>query len=164
MNADTTALQTEFRQLFDTYSKLVYSVAFSYMKNQSDSNDIMQEVFLKLFQNLPQLEKSNLKAWLITVTANNCKNVLRSAWFSRTFSLDDADEPSCEQDFGEGSDLFHAVMKLPEKDRIPIHLYYYEGYSTSEIAKILKIKESTVRVRLMRTREKLKHLLEEETV
>ncbi|MBQ7782423.1 MAG: sigma-70 family RNA polymerase sigma factor, partial [Oscillospiraceae bacterium] len=69
-----------------------------------------------------------------------------------------------EESFGENSDLFDAVMSLPEKERIPLHLFYYEGCSTAEIAKLLKMKESTVRVRMMRGREKLKKILKEESV
>ncbi len=156
--------QELFRSVFDSYSKLVYSVAYSYMKNRSDANDIMQDVFLKFYQHMEKLEEPRFKPWLITVTANSCKNMLRSGWFSRTFFTEDTDDIPYEQDFGEESDLFRAVMRLPEKERIPIHLFYYEGCTTHEISQMLKVKESTVRVRLMRAREKLKKLLEEESV
>lgn len=165
MLQENTAKQQRFRTAFDEYSRLVYSVAFSYMKNQADANDVLQEVFFKYYQQMDNLEGGDRhKAWLVTVTVNTCRNMLRSGWFSRTFFSENMDEISYEQDFGEKSELFYAVMKLPEKERIPIHLYYYEGCSTPEISKMLKINESTVRVRLMRAREKLKKYLEEESV
>lgn len=154
--------QLRFRGVFDRYSRLVYSVAFSYMKNSADANDIMQDAFLKFFSHMDELQsEDHIRRWLITVTVNSCKNELRSGWFSRTFATDDFGNASYEEDFGEQSELFFAVMKLPEKERIPIHLYYYEECSTSEIAQMLGMKESTVRVRLMRAREKLKKILKE---
>lgn len=157
--------QEEFRRVFESYKKLVYTVAFSFMKNSQDSNDVMQDVFFKLYECMDELTGDDAyRRWLISVTANTCKNYLRSSWHSRVFTLDEASELSCEEDFGEKSDLFTAVMRLPEKERVLIHLYYYEGCSAREISKILKINESTVRVRIMRGREKLKKFLEEESV
>lgn len=165
MRQEISVRKERFRSAFEAYSKLVYSVAYSYMKNQSDANDIMQDVFLKFYQQMDRLEdESRYRPWLITVTANTCKNSLRSGWFSRTFFTEDIGEIPYDEDFGEESDLFRAVMKLPEKERIPVHLFYYEGCSTPEISKMLNIKESTVRVRLMRAREKLKKYLKEESV
>lgn len=157
--------QQRFRSCFENYSKMVYAVAFSMMKNSSDSNDIMQDVFLKFYQNIDKLtDEARIRPWLITVTVNTCRNILRSGWFTRTIRSDISPEAFYEEDFGEKSELFYAVMKLPEKERIPLHLFYYEDCSTSEIARLLKIKESTVRVRIMRGREKLKKILKEETV
>ena len=157
--------QQHFRSCFEHYSRTVYAVAFSMMKNSADANDIMQEVFLKFYQNMDKLtDEAHIRPWLITVTVNTCRNTLRSGWFSKTIACDISAEGSYEESFGEKSELFYAVMNLPEKERIPIHLFYYEGCSTSEIAKLLKMKESTVRVRIMRGREKLKKLLKEETV
>lgn len=157
--------QRYFREIFNKYSRLVYSVAYSYMKNSADANDVMQEAFLKYYSSMDALsDEPHIKPWLITVTANICKNNLRSSWFTRTVLTEDCAELTYDQDFGEESDLFRAVMKLPEKERIPIHLFYYEGCSTAEISKMLKIKESTIRVRMMRARKKLRLILKEESV
>lgn len=157
--------EQRFRRCFEEYSRMVYSVAFTMMKNSADSNDVMQDVFLKFYQNMDKLtDEAHIRPWLITVTMNTCRNNLRSGWFTRTIRREDPEEGSYEQDFGEKSDLFYAVMELPEKERVPLHLFYYEGCSTAEIAKLLKMKESTVRVRIMRGREKLKKILKEETV
>lgn len=163
MQADTEK-QQQFKSVFENYSRLVYSVAFSYMKNRSDSNDIMQEVFLRYYKNMDKLDYEHIKPWLITVASNTCKNTLRSSWFTRLISEEELGEIPYEQDFGEESDLFRSVMRLPEKERVPLHLFYYENFSTSEIAQMLKVKESTVRVRMMRGREKLKKLYKEESV
>lgn len=163
---DNTEKNIRFRKDYDQYSRLIYSVAYSYMKNTSDANDAMQEAFLKYYQHMEHLEsEEHIKPWLITVVSNICKNMLRSGWFTRTFFQEDCEEePVSEEDFGERSELFWAVMKLPEKERVPVHLFYYEGYSAVEISKLLKINVSTVRVRLMRGRERLKSILKEEQV
>lgn len=162
---DNSEIQLIFRKHFEENSKMVYSVAFTMMKNSADANDIMQEVFLKYYQNMDKLTgDSHIRPWLITVTMNSCRNYLRSGWFSRTVRSDELAETGYEQDFGEKSQLFYAVMKLPEKERMPIHLFYYEDCSTAEIARLLKMKESTVRVRLMRGRDRLRKILKEETV
>lgn len=152
-----------FRLVFDTHSDIVYRIAFCYLRNNQDANDAMQEVFLKYFRSMDKLGE-NIRPWLITVTANTCRNMLRSGWFTKTVSVTETEELSYDQSFGEDSDLFEAVMKLPEKERIPLHLFYYEGCSNAEIAQLLKMNESTVRVRIMRGREKLKKVLKEEQV
>ena len=109
--------QQLFKNVFESCSRLVYSVAFSYMKNRSDSNDVMQEVFLKYYKNMDKLSDcGHIKPWLITVTSNICKNTLRSSWFTRIVSEDDLDTVPYEEDFGEESDLFRSVMRLPEKE------------------------------------------------
>lgn len=160
MRSQVSDKQTVFRETFETYKRTVYSVAFSYTKNQAEANDIMQDVFLKFYRSMDSLtDRDRWKAWLITVAANSSINALRSARLSKTLFLEDSGDIPYEQDFGEKSDLFCAVMRLPEKERIPIHLFYYEGLSAKEISKILKIKESTIRVRLMRARDKLKKIL-----
>ncbi len=162
MHSDSQEL---FRRVFEDYKGMVYSVAYSYMKNRADANDIMQDVFLKFYQRIEDLkDEAGYRPWLLSVTANTCKNMLRSGWLSKTVFSDTIDEIPYEQDFGEESDLFRAVMRLPEKERIPIHMFYYEGCSAPEISKVLKVKEATIRVRLMRAREKLKKLLKEESV
>lgn len=165
MKQDAAKRREKFRTVFEKYRGSVYAVAYSFMKNQADSNDILQEVFLKYYESMDELsEDKDIRPWLLTVTANTCRNFMRSGWFSKTFFTDDLDNIAYEQDFGEESDLFRALMRLPEKERIPVHLFYYEGCSTAEISKILKVNTSTLRVRMMRAREKLKIYLKEESV
>lgn len=162
-NIDKSHRNDLFRTAFETHSEIVYRVAFCFLRNTQDANDAMQEVFLKYFRCMDKLGE-NIRPWLITVTANTCRNMLRSGWFTKTISVNDIEELTYDQGFGERSDLFDAVMRLPEKERIPLHLFYYEGCSNAEIAQLLKMNESTVRVRIMRGRKKLEKLLKEEPV
>ena len=100
-----------------------------------------------------------MKNWLIRVTVNRCKNVLRAPWHRAEDIADyenslSFEEPQCHE-------LFDAVMALDRRYRVPVLLYYYEGYRQREIAGLLGIPEETVRTRLARAREKLKHILSE---
>lgn len=153
--------EKDFSVVFDQYKTLVFSIAYNYCKNVADANDIVQETFLKYLKHGEPFEsEEHIKAWLIRVTINNCKSLLISPWFQRTVPLDEK-LPFVDK---EESDLFCAVMALPVKYRIVIHLHYYAGYSTKEIAEALFLGESTVRVRLLRAREKLKVMLGEEGI
>lgn len=141
----------------------VFRVAFSYMKNQDDADDITQTVFLKLFKSDIAFENDrHLRSWLIRVTINECKSVFRTPW-RKMENLDDYAErlvmPSPRH-----SGLFTAVMAMPEKYRTIIYLFYYEGYSTDEIAQMLGVPAATVRTRLARGRKKLRNILEEESI
>lgn len=151
----------EFSRVFQQYRNTVFSIAFNYLKNTADANDVTQDVFVKYLRcEKPFNDEEHIKAWLIRVTINTAKSLLASSWFCKTEPID---EEITSNDNSEQSELLISVMKLPEKYRIVIHLFYYEGYSTKEISEILRINESTVRVRLMRAREKLKETLEEVT-
>lgn len=148
-----------FTAVFQQYKNLVFSVAYNYCRNVADANDITQETFLSYLKSGDSFEtEEHLKAWLIRVTINKCKTLLVSPWFQRTIPLDETYPFEEREDY----ELFHAVMTLPKKYRVVIHLYYYVGYSTKEIAHILSLGESTVRVRLLRARDKLKEILEKE--
>ena len=99
----------------------------------------------------------HIKAWLITVTINCTKDLFLSSWFRKTEALDE--NISAEET--EESDLYYALMKLPQKYRTVIHLHYYEGYRVNEIAKMTKASEGTVKSQLHRGREMLKNILDE---
>lgn len=151
--------EKDFSAVFNQYKTLIFSIAYNYCKNVADANDILQETFLKYLKHDDCFEsEEHKKAWLIRVTINNCKSLLISPWFQKTVPLDDK-LPFVDK---EESDLFRAVMALPVKYRIVIHLHYYAGYSTKEIAAALSLGESTVRVRLLRARDKLKAMLGKE--
>ena len=103
-----------------------------------------------------------MRNWLIHVAVNESRKILRGAWRRHTFSLnEDWDAPAFDNTAQR--ELFDAVMHLPHKDRIVIHLFYYEEMTTEEIACILSVKPATVRSRLMRARQKLKRELTEES-
>ena len=138
----------------DKYSKTVVKTAFSYLKNTADAEDVMQEVFLSLMQKQPEIKsEEHLKAWLLRVTINKCKNHLKSGWFKNNNPLME-DLPYLSQ---EQNELLTAVLALDVKYRMPIHLFYYEGYSIKEIAEILDERVATIGTRLARGRIILKN-------
>lgn len=141
------------------YKDMVYRLAFTYLKNSHDADDITQEVFLK-YVTLDKTFQSDehLKSWLITVTINHCKNLLKSSWFKKTQPLDE----NIQFEQQKNSNLYHAVMTLSKDYRIVIYLFYYEDYSTKEIASMLGKNESTIRSHLARARKKLKNILLED--
>ena len=148
----------EFLRIYNNNKNTVFGIAFNYTKSNSDANDILQDVFVKFFISKKVFNgDERIKAWLIRVTINACKKHLLSAWTRKTVPLDES-IPFVDR---ESSELFESVMFLPKHYRMVIHLFYYEGYSISEIASILRIKESTVKVRLMRARNILRDRLKE---
>jgi len=150
----------QFTRLAEAYMDTVFRVAFSYMKSRADADDITQNVLLKLYRYEGDFEsESHLKHWLIRVTINECRSAFRSLW-RRTENIEDYAN-TLTMPTREHSELFEAVMGLPQKYRVPIFLFYYEGYSTREIGQLLSIPEATVRTHLARGRERLKKTLTE---
>ena len=144
------------KYMVDKYADMVYRLAISRTRNKEDGEDVFQEVFLKLSKKLPQFENENHeKAWLIRVTINCSKNLLESAWNKKTVPLEY--EISFSQE--EISDVYFEVLKLPQKYRTVIHLFYYERLSLEEISKILNQNINTTKTQLSRAREKLKNNL-----
>ncbi len=142
--------------LFHRYRDDVYRLAVNYTHNPQEAEDVCQTVFLKLLEQ-GSLTPGKEKAWLMQVTANECRSLLRSAWWKRTVALDERiPAPAYETD-----DTIRAVMALPPKYRVVIYLRYYEEYTTAEIAELLRIPVSTVTTRLARGREQLKKRLGE---
>ena len=151
----------EFTCLARKYMDTVFRVAMNYLKNKTDADDVTQNVLLKFYKSDVDFEsEEHVKHWLIRVALNECKNFLRFPW-QKYASLEDYME-TLEFTDTHSRDLFEEVMKLPEKYRIVIHLFYYEDYSIWEIASILKLSESNVKVRLSRGRTMLKNSLQEE--
>ncbi len=147
--------------LTEKYIDTVYRVALGYTRNSADAEDVTQNVFLALLRNQPALESDDhARFWLIRVTVNECKKLFRSPWHGMAALEDYAGSlPFAKQ---AHSDLFFAVMALPTKYRMPIYLYYYEEYSTEEIASLLKMPKGTVCTNLKRGRELLKKEMEED--
>ena len=145
--------------LIEKYSDMLIRIIYSYMKNLSDAEDITQEVFIKILEKQPSFEtEEHEKAWLIRSSINLSKDKLKSSYFKNTTSLeDDFAEVTKEDNF-----VIQAILNLPLKYRSIVLLYYYEGYSISEISNILSLKESTVGSQLSRARKKLKSILKED--
>ena len=149
-----------FTYIAQRYMDTVFRVAFSYMKSRADADDITQNVLLKLYRYEGDFQsEAHLKNWLIRVTINECKSAVRSLW-RKTEDLEDYVN-SLAMPTQDHSDLLEAVMALPKKYRVAIYLYYYEGYSTAEMAGLLSLPEATVRTHLARARAKLKTILTE---
>lgn len=145
--------------LFCKYRDDVYRLALSYTRSTQEAEDVSQSVFLKLMEQ-EHITPGKEKAWLMQVTANECRNLLRSSWWRTTTELDDTIPV---QPF-QHSEVYQAVMTLQPKYRVVIYLRYYEECTTQEIAQLLKISQSAVTTRLNRARQTLKEQLKEANV
>ena len=150
------------QELMECYQDNLYAVAFNVCRNAEDAEDVVQETFFQYHTNNKQYEdEQHIRAWLIRVAINKAKNVNLTFWRRNKVSLEEYME-TLTFETPESENLFETVMRLPEKYRIVIHLFYYEEYTVKEIAEILKISESNVKARLSRGRAKLREELKEE--
>lgn len=143
-------------ELFRKYKDDVYRLALSYTRNPAEAEDVCQSVFVKGMEQ-PSITPGKEKAWLMQVTANQCRNLLRSGWWKKTQPLEEA----LPAETGEDSGVYQAVMALPPKYRVVVYLRYYEELTTKEMAALLRISESNVTTRLNRARQMLKEFLKE---
>ena len=145
---------------FDTYGNAVLRLAYAYLHNMQDAEDILQETVLQFIRTNPPTDTpAHTKAWLLAVAANKSKNLLKYNSYRRH---GDTDELSIAAEMPEDTAyVWQAVNALPEKYREVVHLFYAEDCSTAEIARILGKREPTVRSLLSRGREKLKEILKE---
>ncbi|MGN0517941.1 MAG: RNA polymerase sigma factor [Acutalibacteraceae bacterium] len=152
--------KAKFSDIVKEYSDMVYRICYVYLKNKSDAEDAYQDTFLKLYTSYNDFDNTDhLRAWLITTSGNICKNMLDKA---KVRTHDELNEELCGMiDDTMKRDVVFAVMQLPVMYKQIVYLYYYEGYSTAEIARIEDCKEPTVRTRLARAREMLKAQLSE---
>lgn len=148
--------------LVETYSDMVMRIAYQHCFNKSDSEDITQEVFIKLMDRVSLLkdDKEAIKAWLIRVTVNLCKDYNKSAWYRLQTPLDAEAEEEFRWEDSE-RELWDALEQLRPVYRTILYMFYYEGYKIKEIAQILRMKENTVSSRLTRARKELKDILTE---
>ena len=152
--------EEEANRAVDLYGDTVRRICMIHLKNKADTEDIFQNVFLKyVLRTAPFDSPEHEKAWIIRVTANACKDLLRSFFRSRTVSLDVLIETPREMP-EDHSDILEAVLALPEKYKDPIYLHYYEGYTAEEIGRILGKNTNTVYTLLTRARQMLKTRLE----
>ena len=152
----------EFETAYGLYADMLYRLSFSYMKNKEDAEDVVQEVFTKYFCGLHlPMNSEQEKAWFLRVTINQCHDTLRKKGYRTHASLEDVTEVAKVEETDTGH-LYDALQKLPEKYRGVVILHYLEGYSVVEIAKILQLSASAVKMRLKRGREFLKEELEKE--
>ena len=152
--------ENDFLYAVKRNSQRLFLIALSFTKSTHDSEDIIQNVFLKLWKYTKAFKsEEHMDKWLTAVCVNESKNYIK-LFFKNHLNIDDTEIISPKVfDTSQQRDLFNAVMELPKKERAVIHLFYYEDLSVKDIAGILKIKESAVKTRLSRARNKLKERL-----
>ena len=151
-------MNIEARDVVEKYSNMLMQIVYQRTFNKSESEDIVQDAFIKLVKNTNKIkDEGHLKYWLIKVTINLCNDYNKSFWNKNTSGLDE----SLSQFDEEETLIFKEINKLKPTYRDIIYLYYYQGYKIKEISIILKMKENTVSSNLTRAREKLKIILEE---
>lgn len=155
-------MRLETEDVIRTYQGDLFRLAFSVCKNAADAEDILQDVFISYHSSKKQFQSErHLKAWLMKVVVNRAKNVNKSFWKRNFVSIEEYMETLVFES-EETATLFEEVMKLPDKYRVVIHLFYYEEYSVAEIADILGISQNNVKVRLNRARNKLRENMQKE--
>lgn len=148
------------REILDRHGNRILRLAYSYVHNMEDSEEILQDVLMKLISVAPEFEnKYHEKAWILRVTANLSKNKIE---YNKLRDTDELNEELVAEKKEDLSYIWEAVKSLPENYREVIHLFYEEGYSTDEIAEILSESGANIRTRLKRARAKLKKILREE--
>ena len=151
----------QFLEAVRQYQDMVYRIALHQTGNPPDGEDAVQEVFLRLLTSKkPPEGEEHLRRWLIRVTVNYCRDLLKSPWRKRRVSLETLpEEPVFQQP--EEAELYREVMKLPEKYRTVLELFYYEELSVREIGEVLGVRETLVTTRLSRARARLREQLRE---
>lgn len=154
-------------QLMEDYGNDVLRIAYLYLKDKYMAEDAFQEVFVKVYKNYSKFKnKSSIKTWIMSITMNTCRDMLRTSWLKKVFMLKDIEDTSLKDTYKNVDDevveklqyeeLLKEVMNLPIKYREIVILHYYEGLSTVDISTALKMPEGTVRSRLFRARTMLK--------
>lgn len=149
-------------EAYEKYADRVFAAAFAVCRDRADADDVTQDTFLRyLSRPRDYADEEHLRAWLLRVAVNRARDLKRAFWRR---SRAPWEETMAELAFDEPADgrLFQAVMGLPEKYRIAVHLHYYEGYTVAEMARLLSVREGTVKSRLARGRTLLKNTLMEE--
>lgn len=145
-------MNSEFENIYNLFGKNIYRLAYSYVFNKQEAEDITQKTFYKLYihKKILKQDEKNIKQWLIQVCVNEAKDFLKSSWHKVSNELPD------NISINPNNQLFEVMNQIEIIYRLPLYLYYYEGYSIKEIAKILKKSESAIKMRLSRGKEKLR--------
>ena len=156
--------QYEFINCVKRNSQRLFLIILSFTQNHSDAEDILQHVFLKLWKHdKPFKDSDHVDKWLTAVCVNESKNYIKSPFKRKSVPLEEATEIYTFKE-DNSYDLYKAVASLPKKERVVIHLFYYEDMTVKDISALLKIKESAVKTRLHRARQNLKEILGDEWI
>lgn len=149
----------DFEAFYERHWKYVYRLCYTYMSNAEDAEDCTEDVFVKVLNGGSAFEDEiHERKWLTVAAINHCKDKLKSWRHKAVDYLDDIPEPAAEEPEDHG-EVLDAVMRLPVKYKEVVWLYYYDGYQTDEIAKMLRSPPSTVRNCLRDARGLLKNYL-----
>ncbi len=149
-------------EIYEVYADRIFAAAFSICRCSADADDVVQDTFIQYCRYDREFENmEHIKAWLLRVAINRAKDISMSFWRRNTVPWEEYMESLTFEETGDSA-LFEAVMSLPERYRIAIHLFYYEDYSIGEIAKLLNLREGSVKSRLSRGRKLLKNSLMED--
>ena len=154
--------EEEANRAIERYADMVRRICMVHLKNESDTEDIFQTVFLKyVLHSAPFESEEHEKAWFIRVTINACRDLLKSSFRSRVVPLEEWTGSAAPAEQGpEGREVLAAVLALPAKYRDVVYLHYYEGYTAVEISGLLGKSVNTVYTRLTRARQRLQETLE----
>lgn len=152
-------MKNDFQQVVTQYAASLYRLAYSYCGNHPDTEDVLQEVYLKYLRcEIDFPAEAQRRSWLMTVTANECRDLLRSAWHRKRRFIEELPETAAPE-ADDQTQIHDAIASLPVAYRGVVYLYYFEDYDSAEIAQALGISASAVRSRLERARKQLKDLL-----
>ena len=162
-------MRLTLEQALNNHKSSVYKAAFYVCRNPQDAEDVAQDTFLTYYSGSDQFEtEEHIRAWLLKVAVNKARNLKTSFWQRNRVSVNDLTTwlethapAGAETLDSDSEEILTAVMALPDKCRIIVHLFYYEGYSVKEIAGTLEIKENTVKSQLHRGRTLLRSMLKE---
>lgn len=157
--------EDKFNEKYDKYYKSVYRTAYQYLFSAEAAEDALQEAFVKLLTHKkPFNEEEHEKAWLLRVTVNICKNIIKSKSYHHLELKENIEES--EADFEERSnskiDVANELKCLTPEQRCAVFLFYFEDYTTKEISKVMKMNENTVKSHLRRGRERLRICIQKE--
>lgn len=150
--------------LMNNYGNSVFRICYAYLKDYQLAEDVAQETFIRVYQHYEEFHnQSSIKAWITQIAINLCKNQMRTHWWKNRFHQgiqEEEEAVECYDSVLNEQVIYKEINKLPIKYKEVILLYYFQEFTIYEIAQILKVKESTVKARLVRAREKLKPKLE----
>lgn len=147
--------EEKFAKIYERYVNDIYRLCFSFLKNQMDAEDAVQETFIKFYHCEKDFRtEEHMKAWLIVTASNYCKDVLKHWWRKRKNLDYDAEATTENTEIID--EMLELVMALPDKYKTAVYMYYYEGYDSKQIAKLLHKPDSTIRTYLQKARMLLK--------
>lgn len=153
----------EVKEIYQKYHDMVWRICLMQMGNSHDAYDCTQETFIRFINSSPKFQsEEHQKAWLIRVAINYCTDVKKSSWRKKLISMTSEEMYEHMEVQPEHTEVYETMMELPDKYRAVLYLYFYEGYSLTEISEILKVNKSTLRSRFAKAKEIMKKYLEDE--